>query len=183
VNNATREHWDPLLRNLHWFMAVLLIAQWVGGKVGQAMDASPTKIDVMLTHKSTGIVILLLALLRLGWRLHRGVPASAPGLGRWQRLAARAGHGLLYALMIALPVSGWLYNSAKGRALELYWTVPLPAIAPRNEALEQWAEETHEVLATAFAVVFVAHVLAALWHHWVRRDDTLRRMAWPRGRA
>ena len=171
------QRWDPLLRNLHWIMAALLVAQWIGGKVGHEMDASPAKIDVMLTHKSTGIVILLLALLRLGWRLYRGAPGPVPGLARWQHLAARAGHGALYLLMIALPLTGWLYNSAKGRALELYWTLPWPAIAPRNEALEHWAEEAHEVLATLFALVLAAHVLAALWHHFVRRDDTLRRMA------
>lgn len=176
MTKAARDAWDPLLRNLHWLMAALLIAQWLGGKVGQAMDASPTKIDVMLTHKSTGIVILLLATVRLGWRLYRGVPAPAAGLARWQLVSARAGHVLLYALMIALPLTGWLYNSAKGRALEIYWTVPWPAIAPRSEALEHWAEEAHELLATAFAAILAAHVLAALWHHFVRRDDTLRRM-------
>jgi cytochrome b561 len=168
--------WNTIARRLHWLMAILLIMQWAGGKIGHAMDKSPLKLDLMLIHKSTGIVLLILALLRLTWRLTHRSPDFPTGSPAWERRAAAIGHGLLYTLMLALPMSGWIMNSAKDRSLELYWLIPWPAITGPDKALADKSGQAHEALAMAFLLVLLIHVAAALRHHFIKRNDVLKRM-------
>ena len=181
MNKPAPKTWNAMARHLHWLMAVLLILQWAGGKIAHGMEKSPLRLDMMLTHKSTGIVLLILVLLRLAWRLTHPPPDHPAGSRAWERWAATATHGLLYGLMLAMPLSGWIMNSAKDRALELYWLIPWPAITGPDKQLAEWAEETHEMLAMAFLVVLVIHLGAALRHHFFKRTDVLSRMLSGRG--
>jgi cytochrome b561 len=93
-----------------------------------------------------------------------------------QRIAAAAGHGLLYLLLLAQPISGWIMSSAGGYPVSLFGLVDVPALVGENHDLHESLEEVHEVLFYALAAVAVLHALAALYHHFFMKDDTLRRM-------
>lgn len=157
-------------------MALLILLQGIVGWYGHEMERSPAKIDVMTAHKSLGITLLLLALLRLAWRVTHPSPPPPPGSPRWEIRAAAASHALLYALLIALPLSGWLAASTSIVPWKLWWVVPWPDIAAPSEPLHEFAEELHEVLVKLLAAVLALHVVAALRHHFRKRDDVLVRM-------
>lgn len=168
--------WNPLARAFHWAMAVLILAQGVAGWIGHEMERSPAKIEVMTAHKSLGITLLLLVLLRLAWRATHRAPPPPPGSGRWEIRAAWLSHLGLYLLMIALPLSGWLSASTSIVPWKLWWVIPWPDIAATDEALHEIAEETHEVLVKVLIALLTVHVAAALRHHFLKRNDVLARM-------
>jgi cytochrome b561 len=120
--------------------------------------------------------VLALTVLRLLWRLLAGTPAPPPGMPAWQRWAAGGSHGLLYAILLAMPLSGWLYNSASGFPLQWFGLFSLPKLSARDPELRAFALEMHEWLFIALAIVVSVHALAALKHHYLDRDRTLVRM-------
>jgi cytochrome b561 len=109
------------------------------------------------------------------------VPMEPAGTPWWQQRAARLSHILLYFLMLGLPISGWILNSASNFPMKVFWLVPWPDITGPSEKLAETAEEGHETLALLLVIVVTIHVAAALWHHFWKRDDVLRRM-WNSGR-
>jgi cytochrome b561 len=163
-------------------MAILILAQVILGKIGHEMARSPAKIDVLAWHKSLGITLLFLVLLRLAWRWLNMVPATPAAASPWELRAARFAHAALYALMIALPFSGWVMNSAKNIPMTLFWTLPWPDITAPNKPLGEAAEKTHEILAIVMLLIVALHVIAALRHHLLHRDGVLLRML-PSARA
>src|SRR5204862_3469078 len=114
----------------HWVMAALILAQIALGVMAANWRVSPTKLELFFWHKSTGILILALVALRLAWRLANPVPLLPSGMAAWERAAARLGHLFLYALMIALPVTGGIVNSASSVPFRFVWLVPRPARGP-----------------------------------------------------
>lgn len=165
-----------MARGLHWLMALLIVAQALGGWVIDEMDSSPLKVDAMTTHKSLGITLLLLLLVRLVWRWTHTAPPLPTGSKAWEILAARLSHLALYLLMIAVPLSGWLSASTSIIPWKLWWLIPWPRLASPSKDLHDLAEELHEGLIWALAAVLALHVAAALYHHYVKRDPVLRRM-------
>jgi cytochrome b561 len=172
----TTEQWGSLARALHWGMAILLLAQVVLGKVGHEMTRSPAKFDILTWHKSIGVLLLLLVLLRLAWRGVNPTPTRPPSVSSIQNWAARSAHAALYVLMLALPLSGWVMNSASNIPFKVFWLVSWPDITGPSRELAELAEEVHEALAVLLMVLVAAHVLAALWHHFSRHDPILMRM-------
>jgi cytochrome b561 len=128
-------------------------------------------------HTALGLSVLALMLVRLGWRLTHDMPsppATSPG---WQNAAARFVHLAFYVLLVALPVSGWLLTSVEGDPVSYFGLFPVPALpVPGGEASEDLIEETHEILGNVLLGLAALHVLAGLKHHFVDRDDVLRRM-------
>lgn len=178
--DTTRHHWSATGKVLHWLIAALILAMaWIGLTMG-GMPNGPDKIATYALHKSIGLSILALAALRLGWRLYAGAPAPVAGTPRWQARIAGATHVALYALLLALPLTGWLLNSAAGFPLQWFGLFNLPSLAARDEALHSLSLQTHEVLFWALAVLVVLHAAAALYHHLFLGDATLARML-PRG--
>jgi cytochrome b561 len=157
-------------------MAALILLQGAVGWIGHEMNRSPTKVDVMTAHKSLGITLLLLVILRLLWRLTHPAPPPPAHSKAWEIRAARLSHALLYLLMFALPLSGWLAASTSIVPWKLWWVIPWPAIAAPDPALHDLAGEVHEALVKALVAVLVVHVAAALRHHFLKRDDVLLRM-------
>jgi cytochrome b561 len=137
---------------------------------------SPTKIELFLWHKSTGMLILALVALRLLWRLANPTPALPSGMAAWERTAARLSHVLLYALMIALPITGWIVNSASNIPFRIFWMIPLPAIVAPDKSTADAVALVHGGLAALLALVLAAHIGAALRHHFVKRNNVLTRM-------
>jgi cytochrome b561 len=133
------------------------------------------KISWLALHKSIGLTVLALLLLRLLWRLADRKPADEPA-PRWQQRAAHAVHGLLYLLIAALPLSGWWFNSVTGKPLQFFKLFNLPALAAANPDLRHLSHSIHENLFWFLVLVLVLHVGGALKHHLLDRDDTLLRM-------
>jgi cytochrome b561 len=178
-HSSTRA-WGAVARLLHWGMAVALLGQLVLGWVAVSWHLSPTKLELFVWHKTLGISLLALVILRLIWRLVDGRPEPAPG-PLWQQRLARGSHALLYLLMLAIPVSGWVIQSASGFPFKLFAAVELPALVERSKSVQNLAESIHLGLFWLFAALILAHVGAALHHHWGREDATLRRMVTGRG--
>src|SRR4030095_9300730 len=137
---------------------------------------APPKVDLFVWHKSTGILILTIVVLRLAWRAATRTPEPPAESWRIERLAASASHPLLYVTMMGLPMSGWVINSAANFPLKLFWLVPLPAITAPSKAVQHLAEEVHETLGWTLAALVTIHVAAALRHHFIKRNDVLIRM-------
>lgn len=177
---SPRSDWHALSRALHWLIAALILAMaWLGLTMGD-LPNGPDKIATYALHKSIGLSILALAALRLLWRLQAGAPAPVAGTPRWQARIAGVTHVALYALLLALPLSGWLLNSAAGFPLQWFGLFNLPALAGRDEALHALAVQAHELLFWTLACLVVLHAAAALYHHLFLGDATLARML-PRG--
>ena len=179
----TPESWGGLAKFFHWTVALLILAQIPLGFAAALWRLSPLKLELFVWHKSTGMLILALMLVRLGWRLANPAPGLPPQTPRWERRAAHASHGLLYALAIALPLSGWVINSAAAVPFSVFWLVPLPPIAAPDERLEDLAKLAHFSLLVALCLVLAVHIGAALRHHLIKRNDVLLRMlprAWGR---
>lgn len=172
---STEQRWGTLAKTFHWLMALGIIAAGTLGLVMTDMDRGMTKISVFAIHKSIGLTILALFLLRLLWRFLDRRPIDEP-MPRVQRIAAHAVHGVLYLFMMAMPLSGWLYNSAKGYPLQWFKQFNLPALVGKDESLADFAIAAHEWMFWILVAVFVAHVGGALMHHLFERDNTLLRM-------
>ncbi|HEY1290754.1 MAG TPA: cytochrome b [Burkholderiales bacterium] len=179
----TAETWGAPAKFFHWTIALLIAIQIALGFTAAAWRLSPLKLELFVWHKSTGVLILVLMLARLAWRLGNRSPAPPSQTPPWERAAAHASHVALYALAIALPLSGWLINSAAGVPFSVFWLVPLPAIVAPDERLEELAKLAHFSLLVALCLVLAVHVAAALRHHFIKRNDVLLRMlpaAWRR---
>lgn len=169
------EHWGAISLALHWLTFVLIIGLALVGLVMTELPNSPLKISIYAWHKSFGLTVLGLTLLRLAWRFAGRVPDPVP-MPAWQRWAAAGTHGLLYVLLLAIPLSGWLYNSAAGFPLKWFGLFSLPKLSGYDPDLKHFAEESHEALFYLLALVVLIHAAAALKHHYLDRDSTLRRM-------
>ncbi|HEU0152091.1 MAG TPA: cytochrome b [Arenimonas sp.] len=176
-NDADRWGWISL--GIHWLTVVMVLGLVVVGFLMQEMPNSPAKFNLYSMHKMFGLTVLGLTVLRLLWRLFAGTPAPVAGTPRWQAAAASLAHGALYLILLAMPVSGWLYHSASGyppRNLSWFGLFKLPSLSDRDEGLRDAALAAHEWLFIALAVIVTVHALAALKHHYVDRDRTLARM-------
>lgn len=182
---SSQTQWGGLAKFFHWTIVLLILAQAIIGLVMVELPKRPSSIPVYSFHKSLGITILALAVLRLGWRLFDPRPRDVAGMPHWQALAARAGHALLYALIFAVPLSGWLFDSAASLR-PLYWfdLFQVPSLTGgKDDALKEVAEAAHFWLFCLLAAVAAGHAAAALIHHFHNRDETLVRMLPWRSRA
>ena len=160
---------------LHWVIAGLVITLLAVGWLMTDMHTSPAKIEMFSWHKWIGITVLALFFVRVLWRLTHPAPALLP-MAAWQHYGAQAAHGLLYAMLLVQPLTGWLYSSAAGRQVVYLNLIPLPNLVAKNPPLGAVFKDIHDNGGTLLAVVIGLHALAALKHHFVDRDDTLRRM-------
>lgn len=178
MNALARPRYTPTLRRLHWLMAVLVLAGYLLiEQRGIFPRGSAERSAMVQGHFWVGIVVFVLAWWRLLRRRADGAPAITPPLGRSTALVSRLFHVALYAFLVIMPVLGLATAWTDGKAVLVPFTgIALPALLPENEALAHTLEDLHGSIGDAFYWVIGAHVLAALWHHLVRRDDTLRRM-------
>jgi cytochrome b561 len=170
------DSWGAPAKLFHWVMAALIFAQIALGLAAASWHLSPTKLNLFVWHKSTGILILALLALRLLWRLSNRVPTLPSEMVAWERWAAHLSHFLLYVLMVALPLTGWVISSASNVPFRIFWTIPLPAITVPDKAVADAFATIHGWLVTLLALVLFAHVGAALRHHYLKRDTVLTRM-------
>ena len=175
----TTQRWGAIAQALHWVVVWAVLAQFTLASAAEDLPAGVAKLATLARHKSVGITILLLALIRLAWKAaNRGhSPALPTNLKPHERWLAHLTHHGLYALLILLPLSGWLMSSAKNYPVSWFGIGPaLPDLVAPSETLFVLLKATHEILADLLIVLALLHVAAALLHHFVRRDDVVRRM-------
>lgn len=160
---------------LHWIMAVLLIGLVVVGLYMTWIPVSLTKLKLYGWHKEFGILALMLVMIRIVWRISQRLP-SLSSLPWYEKIAARTVHWAFYGFMFALPISGWLITSAAGLPVSFFGLFVLPNLVVPNEEQRLLFQEIHEWLGYGLIATFCAHVGAALKHHFINKDDILRRM-------
>ncbi|MEX1082277.1 MAG: cytochrome b [Halofilum sp. (in: g-proteobacteria)] len=173
------EQWGAVARAFHWAIALFIIANIPLGLWADALPLSPTKVEAFYWHKSIGLTVLWLALLRLLWRAANPTPRLPAIMPRWERMLAHASHALLYGAMIAMPLSGWVIHSASGFPLDLYGVISVPDIVPGNlddGAVEDGAATVHHWIFILICVLLTLHLAGAFKHHFIDRDEVLRRM-------
>ena len=173
----TPDRWGSLSKSLHWLIALLILALGIVGLLMGELPRTPKYFWVYTAHKSIGITVLVLVVLRLVWRLYAGAPRPVPGTPGWQERIASATHWLLYAMMFAIPLSGWLYDSASGlRPFKLFGLLEMPKLVAPDEGAAQLSHALHEWGFWLLILVVLAHAGAAFYHHIQQRDATLVRM-------
>ena len=165
-------------KGLHWLMAALIIGLLALGIYMSKLPLSPTKLELYAWHKWFGVTVFLLVWVRLAWRIMHPPPTPPEGLSTLLVRLAHIGHFALYAFMIVIPLSGWLMSSAKGFQTVWFGVIPLPDLIDKNRELGNALQLLHKVLNVLFMLTIAGHTAAALWHHFCRKDETLRRMGW-----
>ncbi|HEX7417046.1 MAG TPA: YceI family protein [Steroidobacteraceae bacterium] len=174
-NTTTR--WGALSQLLHWTIVALIIVQFVLANMAEDLPNGLQKLKILARHKSFGITILALAIIRLLWRRMNPVPTLPAGLKPYERFLARVTHDGLYVLLFAIPLSGWAMSSAKNYHVSWFNQFQLPDFVPVSNPLYEFLLGTHQFLALFVLPAFVAlHVGAALKHHFFLKDTVLKRM-------
>jgi cytochrome b561 len=161
---------------LHWLVAIALVGSFSVGIYMHELPLSPWKLKIYSWHKWAGVSIFLLVLVRLAWRMTHRPPEPPAAMPVWQRKVAESVHHLLYVLMVAIPLSGWLMSSAKGFQTVYFGVLPLPDLLQKDVALGETLQQIHMLLNFTLAGLVAAHVAAALKHHFLDRDGVLARM-------
>lgn len=173
-NNAYA--WGSLSIGLHWLTLIMILSLAAVGMNMDDLPNGPQKIQVYALHKSVGLTVLALTLIRLSWRFCSVTPEPIAGTPKWQEWTAKLVHGVLYALLLAMPISGWLYNSAAGFPLKYFGLFSLPKLSAYNPELKALAGEAHGTFFYTLALLMLLHAGAALKHHYLDKDNTLTRM-------
>ena len=168
-------------QGLHWVIVALLILQITLAGLADDLPLGLDKLAMLARHKSVGITILALAVIRLAWRLIDRPPAPPP-MPRWQHVASRLTHAAFYVLLLVMPVTGWLMSSASNYPVSWFGFVQLPDLVRPDEGLEHLLEDVHETLARVLISLAILHAVAALKHQFIDRDGLLMRMLPWRGR-
>jgi len=181
-NTAVR--YGGVTQALHWLIVALIVVQFVLAQLAEAAGeqraahpaAALTQLAWLARHKSVGLTIFMLTLLRLAWRVYSPPPPLPVAMPRWQVVAARSTHFAFYAVLLLLPVSGVVMSAAANFPVSYFGWFTLPNVVAPDETLKDVMQECHELLFGVLVVLAGLHVGAALKHHFVDRDDVLRRM-------
>jgi cytochrome b561 len=161
---------------LHWLAAVLIFCGFGLGLFMSGLPFSPEKFRFYAWHKWIGISVFLLTAVRLAWRVAHPPPPLPPSVPPWQVRASRLAHGLLYILMLGIPLSGWIYSSATGVSVVYLGLIPLPDLVAKDRELARVLLRVHQTLNFTLATVVTVHIAAALKHHFADRDGLIARM-------
>ncbi len=173
----TDTDWSTPIKLLHWLLAIGVIAMAIFGLVMKYGDFTLVeKVRLYAVHKSVGLTILVLALLRLAIRLVDWRRPELPPMPRWQHWGSVFSHIALYVVLIGMPLSGWLFNSASGFPLQWFELFQVPALAARDSGLKELAGALHFYGLILLVLVLILHAGAALKHHFIDRDGVLRSM-------
>lgn len=176
IRNTSRQYgW--LAKFFHWSLLVLLVIAVVLGSCAAGLPIGAEKTNVLWYHKSFGVLVFVGVILRLIWRWANPTPAHAAGVSRPQQMVSGFVHGSMYFLLLMQPITGIVMSQSYGYPAVLFSLVELPVIVPVDEALGLLSGAAHGFIWMMLAFLVLVHVAAALHHHFVRRDDVLRRMS------
>ena len=174
--NAPVERYTATAIALHWVMFILIACGFALAVYMTGLKFSPLKLKLVAWHKWIGVTVFLLAVVRLAWRMTHPPPPLPAAMPVWQRRAAAVSHLALYALILVIPLTGWLMSSAFGVATLYLGLVLLPNPIAADKALAELLRSVHVFLNYTLLALVVLHVLAAIKHHVVDRDNVLARM-------
>ncbi len=174
------KQYTNIAKSLHWLVAGLIISQYVLAELAESAKKNDQILDqlaLLANHKSIGITILVLALIRLVYRFKNPAPSLPSSMSAWQIQASKASHFLLYGLLFALPITGWLMSSAKSYSVSYFNLLALPDFIAPNERLAEQLQAAHYYLGEALFYIALLHIAAALKHHFMDKDDVLKKMS------
>jgi len=172
-----RNRYSTVSLIFHWGLALLVLAQVLLITAHEATEGQPISREFTQVHKALGMTILVLTLARIGWRLMNPALPLPPGTPGWQKIAARATHVLFYVLLIGLPLGGWASSSAAARDISYFGLFNWPLLPiPQSRELAGTFMDMHRLGVKVLYVLLAVHVLAALKHHFLDRDNVLHRM-------
>ena len=169
---------------LHWLVAGLIVAQYILIELSEWAKDSDNVVErlaLLANHKSIGMTILALAVIRLVWRLFNKPPALPSSMPKWQHLVSHLAHWLIYLLIFCLPLSGWLMSSANAYSVSWFNVFVFPDLITANASYADLFHFIHEIMTEVLFVIVVIHIVAALKHHFIDKDGVLGRMASPFG--
>jgi len=172
------QKFGPVAIFLHWLIAACILFSVAMGLIVSSVEESDTTTLILAVHKSLGIAIFILACVRLAWRLTHPAPPLPRDIHAFQRLAASATHTLLYVIIFAMPVTGYIAVAARGRETTFFGLFAVPFWAPLDRVLSRNAQTIHEYGQYVLYALLVAHIGAAIYHHFILKDQILERM-WP----
>lgn len=170
------DHYPGTSKLLHWLIAICVLTTAPVAIAMSRVADGPTKDNLFNFHKSLGVLILILMVLRLLNRLVRGAPIADPGIAPWQKVLSATVHTSLYVLLFAMPIVGYVANSAFGAATPFFGLFELPPIVGKNDALSMQLFTLHRWVGWLLIALVLTHVGAALYHALIRRDEVLKRM-------
>jgi cytochrome b561 len=172
----TTARWGAIAQSFHWIIVALILTQFVLATQYDRLPLGMAKLAVIARHKSVGVTIFGLAILRLAWRLMNPTPLLPNTLKPYERVLANITHFALYALILVMPITGWIMSSARNFPVSWFNLFQLPDLVAPSRPLYDLMHATHGILAWTLVGVATLHVLAAIKHHFILKDDTLRRM-------
>jgi cytochrome b561 len=175
-SRASPDRYGVVAQTFHWIIAALIVTQFVLANMADDLPIGVHKLALLARHKSFGMTVLMLAVLRLAWRLGHPAPELPAGMTPLERFLARATHAAFYVLLFAMPLTGWLMSSAKNYSVSWFGVFTWPNLIGRNETAFEILRTTHHVLGYILFSIAVLHILAALKHHFWNKDEVLVRM-------
>jgi cytochrome b561 len=175
-NKSSATRYSAVAQVFHWIIAALIVTQFVLAWLADDLPLGVHKLALLARHKSFGMTVLMLAILRLLWRLKNPPPTLPPGMTPIERLLARVTHIGFYVLLFAMPLTGWTMSSAKNYSVSWFGLFTWPNLIGKNEAAFDFLRSTHEILSDVLFAFAVLHILGALKHHFWNKDDALLRM-------
>ncbi|MBS0285839.1 MAG: cytochrome b [Proteobacteria bacterium] len=174
--NNTAQRYGLISQLFHWVMALLVIGLIVIGLYMVRLPINAWKLKLYGLHKEWGVLVLMMVALRLLWRFTQISPEYPLHMPLWQKLAAKSVHVAFYFFLFALPISGWMLSSASGLPVSFFGLFVMPDLVGPNQALRELLTQVHKWLGYGLIAALGAHVGAALQHHFIHKDDILRRM-------
>ena len=178
---APLQGYDRVLKAVHWSTLLLIAAAYIAIWGSYAVATKEQEAFLTQLHRSLGVTVFVLTVFRLGWRWHARIPSLPADLPAIQKVAARVAEYFLYALLLIQPILGILYINARGRRVDFFFLGELPPIVGPDKVLAKQAVAAHDIVAYVLLTFIGLHAAAALFHHFVRRDDVLKAML-PRSR-
>lgn len=172
----TDQVYGAVAQLLHWLIAISILLQFIWSWRIDETDSIRQQYALIVQHKSIGMTVLALVLVRVAWRMFNRPPPLPLGMSSLQRRAAALTHWALYGLILLMPLSGWAWSSAAGYGGEFFGLVDVPGLIAADEDLADGLESLHYWLGRAILAVVGVHVAAALYHHLIRRDGLISRM-------
>ncbi len=171
-----RSRYGLVAQTLHWVIAALIVTQFVLARTADRLPLGVRKLMLLARHKSFGMTVLMLAVLRLLWRLFNAPPPLPGAMTPWEQTLSRVTHASLYVFLFAMPLTGWMMSSAKNYSVSWFGLFTWPNLISPNETAFNLLRNTHHLLSDALFAIATLHIIAALKHHFWNKDDVLLRM-------
>jgi cytochrome b561 len=175
-NQSSLARYGVVAQALHWIIAALIVTQFTLAWMADDLPLGMQKLALLARHKSFGMTVLMLAVLRLLWRLFNRPPPMPTAMRPTEKLLAKGMHGLLYGLLFAMPLTGWMMSSAKNYSVSWFGRFTWPDLIGKNEQMFELLKSTHHLLSWLLLTAAILHIGAALKHHFWDKDDVLTRM-------